>query len=97
MAGARHERRAIQREPLVTPERGAKQAQRRNGINGRVPARHEREVPVYAGFDLEPVQRSALKQSTYVGQRQKPSGPIAATCERLNRWLWDLLFRTFPA
>jgi hypothetical protein len=60
-AGARHERTAARRQTLVTAGRAARRAQARNGINGRDP--RSGRATVYAGFDLEPAERSAYRDA----------------------------------
>jgi hypothetical protein len=55
--GARNEHAAAKRKISLPRERGAKLGQGRNGITGRDP--RSGRVPVYAGFNLDPAERSA--------------------------------------
>ena len=68
-AVARYERMAAPRKTLVTAGCGAKRSQARNGINGRGP-RSGRDT-VYAGFELDPAQRSTYEERPLKGGGQK--------------------------
>ena len=84
-AGARNEHAAARHKNLIPAQRGAKRGQGRNGINGRAP--RSGRGPVYAGFNLDPAQRSAYRGHRLATERgrQKAYAKLYVAFWRVKR------------
>jgi hypothetical protein len=88
--GARNEHAAAKHKISLPQERVAKLGQGRNGINGKAP--RSGRGPVYAGFDLDPAERSALGGNRLPSADDKKTrAQIYAAFKRANLLL-KLLF-----